>query len=141
MEKYTATKRSLSMTLAAIVLLILGWLWGMVFPINKNMWTGSFVLYAGGWSMMLFAVFYFIIDVAGFKKWSMPLVWIGCNSILIYMAAHGLVNFSSTSEFIFGGLYNKTAEEWHEPLMWTGVALIQFAAMYFLYKKKWFLKV
>jgi predicted acyltransferase len=140
-EKYTPTKKSLILTIAAGGLLMLGWLWGMFFPINKNMWTSSFVLFAGGWSMMLFAVFYFIIDVAGIKKWSMPFVWVGCNSILIYMAAHGVVNFDSTSEFLFGGLYNKTPQLWHEPLMWTGVALIQFGAMYFLYRKKWFLKV
>ncbi len=140
-EKYAATKKSLMLTIAAVILLMLAWLWDTVFPINKNMWTSSFVLYAGGWSMMLFAVFYFIIDVAGFKKWSMPFVWIGGNSILIYMAAHGVVNFISTSEFLFGGLYSKTPELWHETLMWTGVAIIQFAAMYFLYKKKWFLKV
>lgn len=140
-EKYTATKKLLLIAIAAIVLIMLGWLWGKVFPVNKNMWTSSFVLYAGGWGMMLFAFFYFIIDVAGFKKWSMPLVWIGCNSILIYMAAHGLVNFESTSQFLFGGLYNKAPELWHGPLLWTGVAMIQFAALYFLYKKKWFLKV
>jgi predicted acyltransferase len=141
MEKYTPTKKSLMLTIAAVALLMLGWLFGTVFPINKNMWTSPFVLFAGGWSMMLFAVFYFIIDVAGFKKWSMPFVWVGCNSILIYMAAHGLINFESTAAFLFGGLYGKTPELWHEPLMWMGVTLIQFGAMYFLYKKKWFLKV
>lgn len=90
-----------------MALLVAGLLWDIVFPFNKNMWASSFVLFAGGWSMMLFALFYFIIDVAGFKKWSMPLVWVGCNSILIYMASHGLVNFASTSQFLFGGLYGK----------------------------------
>jgi hypothetical protein len=105
------------------------------------MWTSSFVLYAGGWSMMLFGVFYFIIDVSGYKKWSMPFVWIGVNSILIYMAAHGIVNFESTSAFLFGGLYGKTPVIWHSALMWTGVALIQFSALYFLYKKKLLLKI
>lgn len=126
---------------AGIVLLLLGSLWGIYFPINKNMWTSSFVLFAGGWCMILFSVFYCIIDVAGFKKWSMPLVWVGCNSILIYMAAHGVVNFESTSAFLFGGLYNKTPEVWHDALMWMGVALIQFSVMYYLYKRKLFFKV
>ena len=91
--------------------------------------------------MMLFAAFYYVIDVAGFKKWSMPLVWIGCNAILIYIAAHGLVNFESSSSFLFGGLYSKTPEIWHSALMWTGVAIIQLTLLYFLYKKKWFLKI
>ena len=140
-EKLTSVKKVVVLIGAGIGLLLLGSLWSIVFPINKNMWTSSFVLYAGGWSMLLFALFYYVIDVAGLKKWSMPLVWIGCNSILIYMAAHGLVNFESTSAFLFGGLYNKTPEVWHDALKWMGVALIQFTALYFLYKKKWFLKV
>lgn len=140
-EKLTSVKKVLVLIGAGICLLLLGLLWSIVFPINKNMWTSSFVLYAGGWSVLLFTLFYYVIDVAGFKKWSMPFVWVGCNSILIYMAAHGVVNFESTSAFLFGGLYNKTPEIWHSAWQWTGVALIQFTVLYFLYKKKWFLKV
>ena len=140
-EKLSSAKKTLLLVASGAILLLLGLLWSTVFPINKNMWTSSFVLYAGGWSVLLFALFYYIIDVAGFKKWSMPFVWIGCNSILIYMAAHGLVHFEATSAFLFGGLYNKTPDVWHDAFMWTGVALIQCAALYFLYKKKWFLKV
>jgi predicted acyltransferase len=140
-EKPASIKKVVVLAASGIALLLLGLLWGLVFPINKNMWTSSFVLYAGGWSVLLFALFFYIIDVLGFKKWCMPLVWVGCNSILIYMAAHGVVNFESTSAFLFGGLYNKTPEVWHDALKWMGVAIIQFAALYFLYKKKWFLKV
>ncbi len=140
-EKLSSSRKALFLAVAGVLLLLIGALWGMVFPVNKNMWTSSFVLYAGGCSMLLFAFFYFIIDVAGFKKCFMPLVWIGCNSILIYIAAHGLVNFEATSAFLFAGLYNKMPEAWHDAFMWLGVALVQFAALYFLYKKKWFLKV
>lgn len=140
-ERYQGVRKVLVMSLAAFALLLAGLLWSMVFPINKTMWTSSFVLYAGGWSLLLFALFYWIIDVRGFKVWSMPFVWIGMNSILIYVAAHGLVNFEYMSDFIFGGLYRKTPEVWHKPLMWMGVALIQIGLLYFLYRKKWFLKI
>ncbi len=140
-DKITPAKKVLWLIPSALGLLLVGLLWNIVFPINKSMWTSSFVLFAGGWSVLLLAIFYYIIDVAGFKKWSMPLVWVGCNSILIYMAAHGLVNFESTSAFLFRGLYSKAPEAWHDALMWVGVAVIQFGALYFLYKKKWFLKV
>ena len=127
--------------LAGILLIAVGWLWSFVFPINKNMWTSSFVLFAGGWSLILFSFFYWIVDVAGYKQWSMPFVWIGVNSILIYVAAHGMVNFESTSQFLFGGFINLAPPVWHSALIWIGVALIQLAALYFLYKKKWFLKL
>jgi predicted acyltransferase len=140
-EKLTSARKAVVLSIAAFALLAAGFVWGLVFPVNKNMWTSSFVLFAGGWSMLLFVLFYSIIDVAGFKKWSMPFVWVGCNSILIYMAAHGVVNFESTSTFLFGGVINKLPEVWHDAMLWTGVALIQFAALYFLYQKKWFLKI
>jgi predicted acyltransferase len=124
-----------------ILFIGVGLLWDIVFPINKSMWTSSFVLYAGGWSLLVLAVFYLIIDMGGYKKWSMPFVWIGMNSILVYMAAHGIIDFESSSQFLFGGLISKTPEPEHVALLWTGVAVIQFVLLYFLYKKKWFLKL
>ncbi|OIR14206.1 hypothetical protein GALL_46670 [mine drainage metagenome] len=140
-DKWSQMKKAMTLALAGLTLVVVGWLWGFVFPINKNMWTSSFVLYAGGWSVLLLSLFYLIIDVAGYKKWSMPFVWVGCNSILIYMAAHGVVNFEHTSQFLFGGMINKTETIWHSSLLWIGVAVIQFAVLSFFYKKKWFLKV
>lgn len=134
-------KKTLYLVIAGAALVFTGWLWSFVFPINKNLWTSSFVLYTGGWSLLLLALFYFAIDVVGFKTWSMPFVWLGCNSILIYMAAHGVVNFLSTSEFVFGGLIKQFSPQWNEALLWTGVALIQFIALYLLYKRKLFLKL
>ncbi|RXK57867.1 DUF5009 domain-containing protein [Lacibacter luteus] len=141
LQKYSAKTKALYLTIAGVLLLLVGWLWGLALPINKNMWTGSFVLYTGGWSLLLLALFYFVIDVLGYKTWSLPFVWMGCNSILIYMAAHGVVDFLSTSEFVFGGIIKQFSPQWSEALLWTGVALIQFAALYFLYKRKLFLKL
>ena len=141
LQQYSQQKKTLYILLAGILFVFGGWLWNFLFPINKDMWTSSFVLFTGGLSLLLLAIFYFIIDVKGWKNWSMPFVWLGCNSILIYMAAHGVVNFMSTSEFVFGGLVQQVDARWHEALLWTGVAIIQFAALYFLYKRKLFLKL
>lgn len=135
------SKKEVILFISGLILIMAGWFWGFIFPINKTMWTGSFVLYAGGWSILLLSVFYFIIDVAGYKRWSMPLVWIGMNSILIYVAAHGLINFESSSGFLFGGLISNASLVWHPALLWIGVGLIQFTLLYFLYKRKWFLKI
>lgn len=140
-SRYTAIRKVLSLTLGGIILLVAGAAWGIVFPVNKNLWSSSFVLYAGGWSLLLFALFYFVIDVRGIKSWTGPFVWLGCNSILIYLAAHGLVNFLSTSGFILGGVAQRVDARWHEAILWAGVALIQFAALYGLYKRKIFLKL
>ncbi|KQM76991.1 hypothetical protein ASE74_17130 [Pedobacter sp. Leaf216] len=137
----SAIKKTFYLLLAGLTLVLLGIMWHTAFPINKNMWTSSFVLVAGGLSMVLFALFYFIIDVKGFQKWSMPFIWIGTNSILIYVCAHGLFNFEASSQFIFGGLITYIPLAWQQAGIWFGVLLVQLALLKFLYDRKWFLKV
>jgi predicted acyltransferase len=139
--KWSMLNKSLVIGAAGVILLGIASLWNFVFPINKNMWTSSFVLYAGGWSLILLFVFYFIIDVMGWKKWSIPFVWIGMNSILIYMAAHGVVNFEATASFLFNGLIKQTSALWQPVWLGVGILLVQLVLVGFLYKKKWFLKV
>lgn len=134
-------KKAFYLLIAGLVLLIAGLAWNTFFPINKNMWTSSFVLFAGGWSVLLFAIFYYIIDVSGHQRWSLPFIWIGTNSILIYIAAHGLVNFESSTRFLFGGLINQAIADWQPVLLWIGVLIIQLKVLQVLYDKKWFLKI
>jgi predicted acyltransferase len=139
--RLSPVKKAGWMLIAAFILIGIGLAWNIVFPINKNMWTSSFTVYAAGWSLLLFTVFYGIIDVAGYKKWCQPLVWIGTNAILIYMAAHGVVNFESTSQFLFGGAIGKLPVIWQHSLVWMGVLLIQLFVLRFLYRRKLFLKL
>ena len=61
--KWTMFRKSFAILAAGIFLLGLGAFWNFIFPINKNMWTSSFVLYAGGWSLILLFVFYFFYEV------------------------------------------------------------------------------
>ena len=64
----------------------LGFLWGREFPIIKILWTSSFVLVAGGWSLLLLALFYTVIDVLKLRAWAFFFVVIGVNAITIYIA-------------------------------------------------------
>ncbi|WP_231491582.1 acyltransferase family protein [Pedobacter sp. Leaf170] len=141
LPKVNPTKKTIFMALAGILCIILGLVWSLVFPINKTMWTSSFVLYAGGFSILIFALFYYTIDVKSMYKWSLPFVWIGTNSILIYVCAHGFFNFESSSGFVFGGLINFLADDHHQAALWFGVFIIQICLLKFLYDKKWFLKI
>lgn len=111
---WSIQKKCITMALGGVVLLLTGWVWGLVFPINKTLWTSSFVLFAGGWSLLLLALFYQVTDIWQFRNWSMPFVWLGMNSILIYVAAHGAIDFKVTSTFIFGGIINWFPSIWHE---------------------------
>lgn len=87
---------------AGVVLVALGWLWGAQFPVIKNLWTSSFVLVAGGWSLLLLAAFYQVIDVWRVQRWARPFMWVGANSLLIYLVSN-VVDFAKLSERFAGG--------------------------------------
>ena len=140
-NRFGLVLKAFYLLIAGIILVSLGLLWNLLFPVNKNMWTSSFVLVAGGCSLALFSVFYYIIDVKTYQKWSLPFIWIGTNSILIYVCAHGLFNFESTSQFLFGGVIAKIPLAWQQAGLWLGILLIQLGILKFLYDRKWFLKV
>jgi predicted acyltransferase len=81
---------------------LLGFLWSLQFPLIKRIWTSSFVLVATGYSAMLLGMFYLVVDVWKFRKWCQPLVWIGMNSITIYLAVN-IVGFQKLAERFVGG--------------------------------------
>lgn len=66
------------------LLVVAGLIWDLFFPINKSLWTSSFVLYAGGWSMVGLAVCYWLIDVQGYRRWTTPFVAFGVNAITVF---------------------------------------------------------
>lgn len=138
---FTPGKKVLYLLITGGISLLIGVAWSSIFPINKTMWSSSFVFFAGGWSILIFAVFYYIIDVKAFSKWSISFVWMGTNSILIYVFAHGLFNFESTAQFLFGGIINFIPLIWQQAALWTGVLFVQLFLLKFLYDKKWFLKI
>lgn len=124
-----------------VVLVLLGYVWDFGFPINKRLWTSSFVLYAGGFSVLFLAVFYLIIDVWGFRKWAFPFVIIGTNSILIYMAAEGMVDFKYTAGFVFNGVIQYAPLMWQPVFAAVSVTFVQLCLLYVCYKNKLFLKI
>jgi predicted acyltransferase len=121
-----------------IVSLAGGLLWGTTFPIITRLWTSSYVLYSNGWAMLLFALFYWIIDVRGYRKWAFPLVVIGMNAITIYLLQN-LFDFSQFSNIFVGGLANH-AGHYRILVTGSGVFLAEWLLLYFLYRQKIFLK-
>lgn len=78
------SRKSLLLIAAGIALTSGGYLWGLQFPIVKVLWTSSFVLVAGGYSLILLGVWHQIIDVWGYQRWSAMFVWLGANAITLY---------------------------------------------------------
>ena len=128
------------LAIAGLVALALAQLWNLVFPINKNLWTSSFVLQAGGLSLLLLAAFYYIIDGLGYKKWAFFFTVIGMNSILIYMSSR-FINWTFTTKGFFEWAGQLVGDPWNELVMVFCFLAVKWAFLYFMYKKKVFLRV
>jgi len=87
-----AEKKGLYFMGIGCLLVIAGYAWGLQFPVIKRIWTSSYVLVAGGYSCLLLGLFYQIVDVWKMRAWTTPFLWIGSNSLAIYMACN-LFNF------------------------------------------------
>lgn len=133
-------KKVLYMIIASVVLLIMGQLWSLTFPINKNLWSSSFVCWVGGLSMLLLAIFYLIIDVWKFQKWAFFFVVIGMNPITIYLA-NRIIGWGNANKFLFKGFADLFPESWIPMIMAIGYVIVGWIFLYVLYKKKIFLKV
>ncbi len=140
-EGQFSLKKALFLGLGGLLALLLGIVWNFHFPINKNLWTSSFVLYAGGWSLLLLALFYLIIDVWGFKKWAFFFKVIGLNSITIYMVQWNLINFQTANKFLFGGIVSWFDPPWEAVIASLGYICCMWLFLYILYRNKIFLKV
>ena len=128
------------MVAVAAVLLVVGLVWSRWFPLNKKLWSSTFVLVVAAYSLALFALFYWIIDVKGWKKWSFPLAVIGMNSITIYMAPR-IIDFKYATNFFIGGLCSFMGPVWAKIVWYIGFLALEWLFLYFLYKKKIFLRV
>ena len=133
-------RKVLYMILAAIGLMILGRIWNIAFPINKYLWSSSFVLFVGGLSLLLFSIFYLIIDVWGYKKWTLYFVVIGMNPITIYLVER-IIQLGSATKFFFGGIIAVLPESWTSMIDGIGITTVAWVFLYILYKKKIFLKI
>ncbi|MCX7985884.1 MAG: DUF5009 domain-containing protein, partial [Bacteroidales bacterium] len=133
-------KKVFQLLLNATALILLGLLWNTVFPINKNIWSSSFVLFAGGLSVFLLAIFYLIIDVWKLKKWAFPFAVIGMNSITIYLA-QPILGLYTPHQFFFAGVNKYLPTSIQETFMTFTYILTCWFFLYFLYRKKIFLKV
>lgn len=133
------------LALAGVAALALGWLWHLQFPVIKKIWTSSFVLVAGGWSLLLLAAFYYIVDVRKWRGWCQPFVWIGMNAITLYVIS-GIVGYRRLAQRLAGGDVKAWFDTTIAPrtgdlvLALVGVALMLVLAR-FLYKRQIFLRL
>jgi len=134
------TKKVIYMAVAGVIFIALAHLWDLDFPINKNLWSSSFVLNVGGYSLLLLSLFYYIIDILGYKKWAFFFKVIGMNSILIYMSGK-FINWEYTNNGFFQWLGQLVGNPFNIVVMAICYVMVKWLFLYFMYKKKVFLRV
>ncbi|MCA1817382.1 MAG: DUF5009 domain-containing protein [Acidobacteria bacterium] len=144
---------------AGALLVVAGWCWNPFFPVNKSLWTSSYVLFTGGLALQLLAVCYWLIDIKGYVRWSLPFRVFGVNALAVFVLT-GLMarvmtikewwNFTRTDGTTGANLqtyiYQHAFASWLSPnnaslafavcfiLLWLGL-------MGILYRKKIYIKV
>ena len=116
-----------------------GWDHWLGFPIIKHLMTSSMILWAGGWCLLLMALFYGVIDMAGFRKWAFPFVVIGMNAITAYMAIH-LIDFRGIANHLVGGLAGHL-DAFGDPLRALAAFMILWGGLYYMYRNKTFMRI
>jgi len=134
----SGNQKTIGFIAAGVILLCAGWIWGQFFFISRNVWTSSFVLYSSGWSLLAFALFYWIIEVKGYRNWTFFLVVIGMNAVTIWVGQR-FIDFKFTSDAVFLGMskYFGILQPLFLAICLVG---IKWLFLLFLYKKNIFLK-
>ena len=86
-----AARKAAWLAIGGAIALGIGWVWGLAFPINKNLWTSSYAVFTAGFASLLLAACYWAIDVKGWRRWTKPFVVLGSNAITLFMASGLLV--------------------------------------------------
>ena len=133
------------LALAGVIGLIVGWLLGVagICPVVKRIWTPSWVLFSGGWCLLILAGLYLVIDVWNRRNWIFPFKVVGMNSIAAYMISWLFVSFITEALLRHVGhhgfeIFGKT----YEPLLLgAGVILVEWLILWWMYSRKIFLRV
>jgi predicted acyltransferase len=140
---------------SGVVLLALGAVWNEVLPINKSLWTSSYVVFMAGWSALIFGVFYWLIDVRSSSRWAEPFVWYGMNALALFVLAGvvarllGLIRWTDSTGAtvtLKGWLHATLFAFWLSPINASlgfaiSFVLVFLAIAWAMWRKRWFVKV
>ncbi len=153
--KESAYEKVSGLFVAGAVCVAVGWAWNAFFPINKALWTSSYVLFTGGLALQFLAICYWIIDIKGYRRWAKPFEVFGVNAIALYVVADliaellGLINLTGSdgAKIPLGSwIYDHLFASWASPLNASLAFAITFVLvclglMWILYRRKLFIKV
>lgn len=148
-------ERALGMYVWGVLGMLVGVVWGIWFPINKNLWSSSYVLFTAGFGLVVLATFYYFVDVRGHDRWAWPLYAFGTNSILAFVASGLLARVlllsavsaaDGSAVSLYTWLYDRGFASWAGPMKGSlafaiAYVLLLLAPLALLYRKRWFLKI
>lgn len=143
------------MFLGGIVLTIIGYIWSFWFPLNKSLWTSSYVLYTAGLALIFLSICYWLIDLKGYRKWSKAFQIFGANAIALYIGSSimgAILNVVqldapndetiSLQEKIFNSIFLPYAAPINASLFYAiAFVLLWLFFMWVLYRKRIFIKI
>jgi predicted acyltransferase len=154
-SKKSAYEKVAGLFVAGAICVAVGWIWNSFFPINKALWTSSYVLFTGGLALQFLALCYWVIDIKGYRRWAKPFEIFGLNAIALYVVADliavllGLINVAGPdgSKISLGSwIYENLFASWASPVNASLAFAITFVLvclglMWILYRRKIFIKV
>ncbi|MEO8433666.1 MAG: DUF5009 domain-containing protein [Pyrinomonadaceae bacterium] len=143
------------MFVAGACCIVIGWVWHPFFPINKSLWTSSYVFFTGGLALEFLALCYWVIDIKKYQKWARPFVVFGVNAIALFVGSGlmarvmGLIKLprgDGTQISLQGWIFNKLFLSWASPINASlayaiAFILVWLGLMWLLYSRKIFIKV
>ena len=139
-KEVSGNRKTLLLLAAALVSLAICLVWMPWCPVNKKIWTSTFILAAGAYSFAALALFYWIVDVLVWRRWMFFFRVIGMNSITIYMLM-SFVGFAAMSKRFFAGVASWGNDPWAAFIYSMGQVVIEWLVLLYLYRKNTFLKV
>ena len=148
-----AARTSLNLLMFGLAAVVIGLVWNGFFPINKKLWTSSFVLFTTGWSLISLAACYELVDVRKYRQWFKPFEIMGLNAIFIYVASIVLIKLLMVNQVGKGEQARSIYELVKEQLFgWAGAlnsgllfaiatVLLWLGVSYLMYRQRWFLKI
>jgi predicted acyltransferase len=150
----TPYEKVAGMFVAGACCVVIGWCWNPFFPINKSLWTSSYVFFTGGLALEFLAFCYWLIDIKKYQRWAKPFVVFGVNAIVLFVGTGvmarllGLIKlpWGSTQISLQGWIFQKLFLPWASPIHASLAYAIAFillwlGLMWILYSRKIFIKV
>ncbi|MFA7420117.1 MAG: DUF5009 domain-containing protein [Melioribacteraceae bacterium] len=157
MTKKDEKEKTVGMFIGGNILLVLGLIWDSFFPINKNLWTSSYVLYSTGFALNCFAICYWVVDIKKYRWWTKPFLIYSMNALFVYFIS-GIFGrtikrliFISVSDdksmnlkdYLFQSFVNPHfASPYNASVAWALLMVaFWFLILWLLYRKNIFIKV